>query len=196
MIMSIDLLLLDAVGQISAGDVPAPAAGYTPTAPLEQPWLLLAAVALWTISIILLYQSGRFHLWVAAKVEEGPNPLFGFVMACLSSLLTVVLSFLYLTVRYPPLVDNRRDLGAVLAWYFLNHPSEFGAGVLLSSIVPSAVAIYTFAMAGFIMRDTGQESPPLSRSPKAALVGAIFSSISLAGSIATLIMFFSWINNP
>jgi hypothetical protein len=193
MIVGINLLVFDTIIQDIAPSVPAV---ETPTAPIEQPWLLLAAIAMWTISFILLYQAGRFHLWVAAKVKESPSPLFGFVFACLSSLLLVGLSFRYLIVRYPPPVDTPRDLGAILAWYFLNHPSELAAGVLLSSIVLSAIAIFTFAMGGFIMRDRGQELPPLSRSPRAALFGAIISCISFAGSIAGLIRFFYWIKEP
>jgi hypothetical protein len=108
----------------------------------------------------------------------------------------VILSFVYLIVRYPPAVADRTDPGAALAWYFLHHPSELAAGVLLASIVPSAIATVTFAMAGFIMRDMGPELPPVARSPRTALVGAIFSLISLSGSIAGLIRFFAWINEP
>lgn len=167
-----------------------------PPAPIDQPWLLLAAVAMFGISFFLLHQAGKFHLWVATKDKAAPNPLFGIVFACLVSLTMVLLSVYYLIVRYPPPVKDRRDFGAVVHWLFLHHPSELAAGVLLGSIVPSAIAIFTFAMAGFIMRDRGQELPPLSRSPTAALAGAIFSLIALAGSIATLIMFFSWLKNP
>jgi hypothetical protein len=186
-------------GDTNGGFVPAPAS----PAPIDQlpglpdkPWLLLAAVAMFGISFFLLHQAGRFHLWVAIKDKATPTPLFGIVFACLVSLTMVLLSIYYLIVRYPPPVNDRRDFGAVVHWLFLHHPSELAAGVLLGSIVPSAIAIYTFAMAGFIMRDRGQESPPLTRSPTAALAGAIFSLIAFAGSIATLIMFFSWIKNP
>lgn len=197
MIMSKPLIVLATFLQISGTPIIDTTVSATnPSAPPEQPWLLLAAVAMWTISFILFYQAGRFHLWVAAKVEGPPSPLFGFVFACLSSFLLVGLSFCYLIVRYPPAVDNHKDPGAILAWYFLNHPSELAAGILLSSIVLSAIAIFTFAMAGFIMRDRGQELPSLSRSPRAALFGAIISFISFAGSIAGLIRFFYWIKEP
>lgn len=196
MVMHIPLLVIATFLQLTESGGEVPAAATNPSAPPERPWLLLAAVAMCAISFILLHQAGRFYLWVAAKVEKAPSPLFGFVVACLISLLMVLSSFVYLFARYPPAEDHRGDLGAVVAWYVLHRPSELGAGVLLASIVPSAVAIFTFAMAGFIMRDTGQELPPLSRSPRAALAGAIFSSISLAGSIAGLIRFFAWIKEP
>ena len=184
MVIRMHLLALDSFAQT------------TPSAPIEAPWLLLASVAMCAISFFLLHQAVKFHLWVAPKDKAAPNPLFGLVVAVVYWFSIFVLSCFYLTLRYPPPADDRGDLKAVVLWYFLNHPSGLAAGLLLGSIVPSAIAIFIFSMAGFIMRDTGQELPPPSRSPRAALAGAIFSLISLAGSIATLIMFFSWIKNP
>jgi len=195
MIMHIPLLVIATFLQLTESGGNIPAAGTSPSAPPEQPWLLLAAVAMCAISFFFLHQAARFHVWVTAKDRAAPNSSFGIAFGYALSLLMVISSFLYLFVRYPP-PEDRGDPGAVLAWYFLHHPSELGAGVLLASIVPSAIAIFTFAMAGFILRDTGQELPPLSRSPRAALVGVIFSSISLAGTIAGLIRFFAWIREP
>jgi hypothetical protein len=178
------------------GDVVGDFTATNPSAPPAKPWLLLSAVAMCAISFFLLHQAARFHVWVTTKDKAAPNSSVGTAFGYVIALLMVILSSVYLIVRYPPAVDDRNDLGAVVAWYFLHQPSELAAGVLLAGIVPSAIATFTFAMAGFIMRDMGQELPPLSRSPRTALVGAIFSLISLAGSIAGLIRFFAWIKEP
>jgi hypothetical protein len=199
MIISKPLLVLATFLQLSAvvlGDTHGQVTGTFPSAPPEQPWLLLAAIAMFAISFFLLHQAARIYLWVAAKVKEAPSPLVGVVLACLISLLLIVLSFFYLIARYPPAVDTHGDFGDLLTWYFLHHPSELAAGLLLGSIPLSAIAIYTFAMAGFIMRDTSQDVPPLSRSPRAILFGTIISCISFAGSIAGLIRFFFWLKEP
>ena len=179
------------------GDVVGDFVATNPSAPPAKPWLLLSAVAMCAISFFLLHQAARFHVWVTAKDKAAPNSSVGTVFGYVLALLMVILSFVYLIVRFPPAVDDHNDLRAVLAWYFLHQPSELAAGVLLAGIVPSAIATFTFAMAGLVpCRDTGQELPPLSRSPRTALVGAIFSLISLTGSIAGLIRFFAWINEP
>jgi hypothetical protein len=202
MIMSKPLLVLVTLLQLSTvwlGDIDGSfVAATNPSEPPKQPWLLLAAIAMWVISFFLLHQAARFHVWVAekVKVEGASNPLFGFVLALVFSLLLFVLSVRYLIVRYPAAVDNHTEFGAILTWYFFNHPSELAAGLMLGSIPLSAIATYTFAMAGFIMRDMGQEVPPLSRSPRAAVFGTIISCISFAGSIAGLIRFFFWLKEP
>lgn len=189
-ICQIIIRVLDVDGVSIAGG------GTTPDAPIEQPWLLFAAVALCTISFFLLYEAARFHLWVTAHDEAAPSASIGLYFALWFFLFIILASSSYVIVRYPPPDDLRGNLNVIPFWYFLHHPSELAAGLAMASTVPSVIAIYTFNIARFIMRDPGKELPPLARSPRAALAGAIFSLISLAGSIATLIMFFVWMKNP
>ena len=178
----------------SGGTVPAPLDQIS--GPLDQPWLLMASVAMFFISFFLLYQAIGFQEWVTAKDEAAPNPKAGASLALALSLAMVVFSVLYWVVRHPhpPFVEG---MGTdVFLWLVSNRPSELATGPLLGGIVPAAMAIFKFVTAGFIMGGSARELPPLSRSPTAALAGAVFALISLAGSIATLVMFFFWIKNP
>lgn len=161
---------------------------------LDQPWLLVASVAMFFISFFLLYQAVGFQEWVTAKDEAAPNPRAGVGLALALSLAMVVFSVLYWIVHHPH-PPHLAGPDAFL-WFTSNRPSELATGPLLGSIVPAAMAIFKFVTAGFIMRGNAQELPALSRSPTAALAGAGFALISLAGSIATLVMFFSWIKKP
>jgi hypothetical protein len=125
---------------------------------LDQPWLLVASVALFAISFFLLYQAVGFQQWVTAKDEEAPNPRAGIVLAWALSLAMVVFSILYWVVHHPqpPHLVGRDDF----LWFLSNRPSELATGPLLGSIVPAAMAIFKFVTAGFIMRGNAQESPP------------------------------------
>jgi hypothetical protein len=162
----------------------------TPDAPLEDPWLLLASIALFAISFFLLHQAIAFQKWVTAKDESAPNPRAGVGLAWGLALAMVLFSTVYWLVRHPP---HPGDTGPeAFRWVMSNRPSELAIGPLLGSLIPSAIAIFKFITSGFIMRGAGNDVPPLSRSPIAALAGAIFTLISLSASIATLIMFFFW----
>ncbi|MEK6280787.1 MAG: hypothetical protein AABN95_10575 [Acidobacteriota bacterium] len=175
--------------------------GTTPPKPIDplpgvlnQPWLLVASVAMLSVSFFLLYQAVAFQKWVTAKDDDAPNPQAGVGLAVALSLAMVLFSILYWIVYHP---HPPQGPGLeVFLWVMSNRPSELATGPLLGSIVPGAMAIFKFVTAGFIMHGNAQEVPPLSRSPKAALAGAVFALISLAGSIATLVMFFFWIKNP
>jgi hypothetical protein len=189
MIMGIHILLLDTAVQAS-GSVAAPAGIDKPIGPLDQPWLLLASVAMFVISFFLLHQAVGFLQWVTAKDKAAPNPWAGVGLAVALSIAMILFSTTYWLVHHPP---HHEVTGPdVFFWVISNRPSELATGPLLGSIVPAAMAIFKFVTAGFIMRGAGQESPPLSRSPTAALAGAVFTLISLAASIATLVMFFFW----
>lgn len=189
--MCIYVLVLHTVVQMSAsGDIDTPAAATSPEAPLEDPWLLLASIALFAISFFLLHQAVAFQKWVTAKDEAAPNPWAGVGLAWGLALAMVLFSTFYWLLRHPP---HPGDTGPeAFRWIMSNRPSELAIGPLLGSIVPSAIAIFKFITAGFIMRGAGTEVPPLSRSPVAALAGAIFTLITLAASIATLRMYLSW----
>jgi hypothetical protein len=161
-----------------------------PMPPLDPPWLLLASIALCAMSFFLLLEAARFQKWVTAKDETAPNPWAGFGFACLLSFAMVVSSTGYWMLCHPPSFDL---VGAddVFLWVIANRPSELAIGWLLASVVPSVMAIFKYVMASTIMHSADKETPALSRSPMAALVGAIFSLITLAASIVTLIMFYS-----
>jgi len=164
----------------------------TPSAPLESPWLLLVSIAMFAMSFFLLHQAVGFQQWVTGKDESAPNPRAGVSLAWAISLVMIVGSVAYWFVRHPP---NPEEPNLFL-WIITNRPSELAAGPLLGTMVPSMMSIFKFATAGLIMRGNAQELPPLARSPAAALAAALVSLISLAGSIATLVMFFVWIRSP
>jgi len=177
----------------------------TPSQPpiplLDQPWLLLASIAMCAMSFFLLHQSATFLKWVTSKDESAPDPWAGVAFAGVLSLAMVIFSCFYWLFHNPPIYMNYRgpedeSVPWLFLWILSNRPSELAAGPLLASFFPAVMAAYKFLMAGFIMRGPGSEAPKLSRSPTAALAGAIFSFISLAGSIATLITFFSKIQKP
>ena len=191
--MGIYLLVLDSFGGGSGGGgtvSPPP-----PMGAVDEPWLLLASVVMCALSFFLLHQAVEFQKWVTAKDKSAPNPWAGVGLACGLAIGMVLFSLLYWRVRHgaPDSELSGRDS---FLWFISNRPSELAVGPLLGSIVPYAMAIFKFVMASFIMRDTDQESPPLSRSPRAALAGAILTLISLLGSIAGLIRFFFWIKDP
>lgn len=186
--MVIDLLLLDTVVQVGSGITPPDIS--TPSGPLDQPWLLLASIAMFAISFFLLHQAVGFQKWVTSKDEAAPNPQAGIGLSWALALAMVLFSVLYWLVRHP--FDLFYTGPEAFRWVISNRPSELAIGPLLGSVVPAAIAIFKFVTAGFIMHGAGQEVPPLSRSPMAALAGALFTLISLAASIATLIMFFFW----
>lgn len=193
MIMSIPLLVLATFVQLIAdsfGDTGTGSISINPAAPLEDPWLLLASIALFAISFFLLHQAVAFQKWVTGKDEAAPNPWAGVGLAWGLALAMVLFSTFYWLLRHPP---HPGDTGPeAFRWIMSNRPSELAIGPLLGSIVPSAIAIFKFITAGFIMRGAGTEVPPLSRSPVAALAGAIFTLITLVASIATLRMYLSW----
>lgn len=191
--MSIPLLVLATFVQLIAdsfGDTGTGSISINPAAPLEDPWLLLASIALFAISFFLLHQAVAFQKWVTGKDEAAPNPWAGVGLAWGLALAMVLFSTFYWLLRHPP---HPGDTGPeAFRWIMSNRPSELAIGPLLGSIVPSAIAIFKFITAGFIMRGAGTEVPPLSRSPVAALAGAIFTLITLVASIATLRMYLSW----
>jgi hypothetical protein len=194
MIMSIPLLVLTTFVQLTPGaqgNTDTPGVSINPSAPLDNPWLLLASVAMFAISFFLLHQAVAFQKWITAKDEAAPNPRAGVGLAWGLALAMVVFSTLYWLVGHPPPQPGVAGPEA-FRWFMSNRPSELAIGPLLGSTIPSAIAIFKFITAGFIMRGAGKEVPPLSRSPVAALAGAIFTLISLSASIATLIMFYSW----
>jgi hypothetical protein len=190
MIMHIPLLGIATFLQLTPSAGYVPEAATNPSAPLEDPWLLLASIALFAISFFLLHQAVAFQKWLTGKDEAAPNPWAGVALAWGLALAMVLFSTFYWLLRHPP---HPGDTGPeAFRWIMSNRPSELAIGPLLGSIVPSAIAIFKFITAGFIMRGAGTEVPPLSRSPVAALAGAIFTLITLAASIATLRMYLSW----
>ena len=171
-----------------------------PIPSLDQPWLLLASIAMCAMSFFLLHEAVKFLEWVTPKDKEAPNPKAGIVFTWVISIAMVVFSCIYWIFCHSlphgvlgPEVDSPLPF---FHWVISNRPSELATGPLLGSLVPAAMAIFKFVMAGFIMRSTDQETLPLSRSSAAPLAGAIFALIQLTGSIATLIMFFFWIQKP
>jgi hypothetical protein len=174
--------------------VTAPAAPDRIPGVLDQPWLLVASVAMLSISFFLLHQAVGLQGWATAKDETAPRPGAGVGLTWTLSIAIIAFSFLYWIVHHPH-PPNLKGPEAFL-WFISNRPSELAPGPLLGSIVPAVMAIFKFVTAGFIMRGNAQELPPLARSPTAALAGASFALISLAGSLATLIMFFFWVKNP
>src|SRR5262249_35858200 len=114
-------LLLDTLVQ-SGGSVPAPADIDKPLGPLDQPWLLLASVAMFAISFFLLHQAVAFQEWVTAKDEAAPNPRAGVGLAWALSLALVLFSVIYWLVRHPP---HPGDPGPeAFRWFMSNRPSE------------------------------------------------------------------------
>lgn len=188
--MDMNFLMLNTFGQMSG----TPPDINIPLGPLDQPWLLLVSVAMFTISFFLLHQAVAVQKWVTAKDEAAPNPWAGVGLAWAISLAMVVFSVAYWIFHHPPPVAGGEP--NIFLWVTSNRPSELATGPLLGSIVPAAIAIFKFVTAGFIMRGNAQELPPLSRSPSAALAGAVLAFISLSGSIAGLIRFFFWIKEP
>jgi hypothetical protein len=167
-----------------------PIAGTTPMPPLDPPWLLLASIALCAMSYLLLFEAAKFQKWVTANDETAPNPWAGFKFICILSFALVFISTGYWILCHPPPFDLVGP-DRVFYWVLANRPSELAVGPLLGSVIPAVMAIFKFTMASTIMYGAGKEAPALSRSPMAALVGAIFSLITLASSIVTLIMFYS-----
>lgn len=161
-----------------------------PAPQLDPPWLLLASIALCAMSFYLLLEAARFQKWVTAKDETAPNPWAGFAFTCFLSLAMVGSWTAYWMFCHQPPFDLEWPDGVFL-WVIANRPSELAVGPLLGSVVPAVMAIFKFTMASTIMHGAGKETPALSRSPMSALVGAIFSLITLAASIVTLIMFYS-----
>ena len=87
--------------------------------PFDQPWLLLASVAMCAMSFFLLHQSARFLKWVTAKDETAPNPWSGVVFAYILSLAIIELScFYWMSHVSKPSIDMRADVGP-LPWYIL-----------------------------------------------------------------------------
>lgn len=164
--------------------------------PLDQPWLLVASVGMFVMAFFLLHQSAGFQKWVTAKDNAAPNAWAGFGLALALSVAMLVFSVVYWIASHPHPPLEAMDGPHIFLWVMSNRPSELAAGPLLGSLVPAAMAIFKFVTAGFIMRSGAQELPQMSRSAAAALAGAAFSLISLAGSVATLAMFFFWIKNP
>jgi hypothetical protein len=147
------------------------------------------------ISFFLLHQAAEFQRWVTANDKAAPGSRAGIGLAWTLGILMVLCSALYWIFLHPlppNLLGGRAEPGEVISWFVSSRPSDLAPGPLLGSIAPSALAVFKFLVAGFIMRAAGPEAPPLSRSPAAALAGALFALISLAASIATLIMFFVW----
>lgn len=143
--------------------------------------------------IVFSSSSGGFGSEMGHRKDEAaPNPWAGVGLAWALSLAMVVFSVAYWIFHHPPPFAKPN----VFFWVISNRPSELATGPLLGSIVPAAIAIFKFVTAGFIMRGNAQELPPLSRSPLAALAGAVLALISLSGSIAGLIRFFFWMKEP
>ncbi|MDQ2920175.1 MAG: hypothetical protein M3R52_00960 [Acidobacteriota bacterium] len=160
--------------------------GPCPQIPHNEPWLLLGAIALCVISGFLLHQGVAFQRWVTGGEEGAPDPKAGVELAWVSSVAMAGVWVLYWFLSLP---GFERE-GQYLLFRVLTRSKDLAPAPLLASMVPGALAVFKFLLAGSMMQAAHRERSPLIRSPLAAITGAVFAILQIAASIVTLIMFF------
>ena len=157
------------------------AQGVPPTT--VEPWFFLLACLGVVLAAYLLYQSSRLQKLAGAVAGDTTPHTDGFLFGVGISILVGVVGSAWLG----------RQLGMAEAEdvtrHVLRDPSVFIPIPLLMLVPPAAIACYQFLVAGVGLRGS-ENSLEKSRSLGAAIVGGMVSLLTIAASIATLIMFF------
>jgi hypothetical protein len=148
--------------------------------------LLLAFIA-WGFSLHLWKKSAQFHTWVTNADKNSPASDSGLGALILTTLAVALFSFFYWTSNY----YSGDDAGSF--WYLvlsiLRYPYSFFPLVLVFGLIPAGLAFFNYLIAIPLAQTasvTAEANAPLTRSPKAAIVGAVIGLINLAASVVTL----------
>lgn len=164
--------------------------GSTPTPELGSGWkpfgterdfaFILIAVAIYALSVQLFAFSSSIQGWIFQKDTNAPSAMSG-VLACILSTSAIVVLCLI------------RGMHGAPTEYFLvvlaNAPRDFATGLLVASLVPSGIA----ASKVLGVYSSLRSMPAEERKPEGigfAIGTALLGMINLAGSLATLIIFF------
>lgn len=147
-------------------------------------WYVPIAVALWSISIFLLYQGAAFFKWVAKGGKTAPNARAGIALAWVLSGGSFIFFFFQ-----SPLADHE-ILPLGLVTFLSRDPEAFSQALLFASLPIGVFAAYKFLVTVSLARSTQIKASSPAQSPVALLVGGIFTLLQLAGSIASLIAIF------
>jgi hypothetical protein len=161
--------------------------GGTPPADSDFLILLLSA-SLLTIAFSLLYHAARIQKWNTKGEEDAPNPKALIGLAWGLFLSTTLSWVLYIYSKRIGFYDEPN-----LIKYFIDNPNRLTPALLLSSCLVGFLSSLKFAIVwSFFKSSSVEPSKPL-RSASTVIVWFVFSAISLAASIATLIQFFIWL---
>ncbi len=187
----ISFLFFDSYGQVS-GPIGSGSIDSNPLPLPETPWLLLASVTFLVVTLFLLWESSEFQRWATAGLDDVPNPRSGLGIVGILTVLILSVDLMWWLFAHGPPPPDAADRFEKLYWLSTARFNELSPGPLLSSAAAAGVAGFKFLVASAVRR-SDVDSKGRSRSRGASLVGALVSVVSLAGSIATLIMFVDWL---
>jgi hypothetical protein len=183
------LSLLIQLDKLDATNYPA-GSGSTPpisgTPPADGDFLLLLISAgLLTLTVFFLYQAASIQRWMTKGEEDAPNPDAGLNLAW-----GIVSGVIMLWCMYIYIKEAKYYVKPNLVGYFMDNPKRLAPALLLSSCMIGFLTLFRFAMVWSFFRSSSVEPSKSPRSPATAIVSFVFSAVSLAASIATLVQFF------
>jgi hypothetical protein len=150
---------------------------------------LLAACCLTAFSCFVLRVSVSFQAWAAGQRRNVPSALDGnsLALGVGAAVILVWTGYIWFTSGF--MLDS--NLGVVV----LVAARDFVPGILLASLLPAAFGGVKFWLSyELILRRRTRAGSVSTAGPslKSSLIGVAIASLNVAGSIATLVVFFGW----
>lgn len=171
-------------GQPSGVEVVEPGGGAMPVGLHSGSWdfsILLGAAVFWVLSMFLLNQASSFQKWRTSGQDDAPDPHAGEILAWLVSFSVFGVWSLYLIVVFQIPLEY-------LIHFTLSNPKTFVPAPIIASIFPAAVSVFKFLIYSSTKIDASG-SEVKGPSQLSALIGGLISFLQVCASIATLLMF-------